>query len=203
VRGVVAGESRAADGVRLDLAGAATVTVSLMLAVYAIVEGNVRDELHPDPRAAGAAAALFALDSRHRGPCAIAFDAARLFRLRSVSTPRRGVLWSAAMLPWSSSPRSTCSSCSATAPCRSGWVPSANLIMGAFSLGLSAKIVTALRSVASLGRRLACWRLPAWRCSRACRCTVASFVDVLPGHAASGAGRGRVASILAAGRMAR
>jgi len=31
----------AADGVRLDLAGAATVTSSLMLAVYAIVEGNV------------------------------------------------------------------------------------------------------------------------------------------------------------------
>ena len=70
---------------RLDLAGAATITGSLMLAVYAIVNGN--EAGWTSPRTVGLLAGAAGLLG--------------LFRLRNVATANVvGVLWAAAMFAW-------------------------------------------------------------------------------------------------------
>src|SRR5437016_6281597 len=87
---------------RLDLAGAVTVTGSLMLAVYAIVNGNQNGWTSARTLGVlGAAAVIFAsflaIESRVRIP----LMPLRLFRLRNLSTANiAGVLWAAAMFAW-------------------------------------------------------------------------------------------------------
>jgi EmrB/QacA subfamily drug resistance transporter len=130
--------------VRLDLAGAATITGSLMLAVYAIVNGN--DAGWTSARTLGllgAAAALLALflalEARVRDPLV----PLGLFRLRNVATANVvGVLWAAAMFAWFFLTALYLQLVLGYSPLEVGlaFLPS-NLIMGAFSLGLSARIV--------------------------------------------------------------
>ena len=87
---------------RLDIAGAVTVTTSLMLAVYAIVNGNQVGWMSGQSVGLiGAAAVLLALflliESRVRAP----LMPLRLFRSRSISTANIiAVLWAAAVFAW-------------------------------------------------------------------------------------------------------
>ena len=87
---------------RLDIAGAVTVTTSLMLAVYAIVNGNQVGWLSGQSVGLiGAAAVLLGLflliESRVRAP----LMPLRLFRSRSISTANIiAVLWAAAVFAW-------------------------------------------------------------------------------------------------------
>ena len=93
---------RSAETARLDVAGAMTVTGSLMLAVYAIVNGN--EAGWTSGQTVGllaASAALLALFLVDRGARRAPLDAAALFRLRNVATANAvGVLWAAAMFAW-------------------------------------------------------------------------------------------------------
>src|SRR4030095_12981952 len=90
------------DAGRLDIAGAVTVTASLMLAVYAIVNGNEAGWTSTRTIGLLAAAvvllALFlAIEARVRSP----LRPLGLFRLRNVATANVvGVLWAAAMFAW-------------------------------------------------------------------------------------------------------
>ncbi|MDX6415248.1 MAG: hypothetical protein QOH23_2658 [Gaiellaceae bacterium] len=129
---------------RLDIAGAVTVTASLMLAVYTIVKGN--DVGWLTARTVGllaASAALLALfvaiESRVRSP----LMPLGLFRLRNVATANVvGILWAAAMFAWFFISALYLQLVLGYSPLQVGlaFLP-ANLIMGAFSIGLSAKLV--------------------------------------------------------------
>ena len=129
---------------KVDVAGAATVTLSLMLAVYAVVNGNgvgwtSARTLGLLAAAAALMVAFLLIESRVESPLV----PLRLFKLRNVSSANViGVLWAAAMF----------SSFFLTAlylqlvlgykPLDVGltFLP-ANVIMAVFSLGLSARIV--------------------------------------------------------------
>jgi EmrB/QacA subfamily drug resistance transporter len=129
---------------RLDVAGAVTVTASLMLAVYAIVNGN--DAGWTSTRTLGLLAAsavllgvFLAVEARVESPLV----PLRLFRLRNVSVSNViGVLWAAAMFAWFFLSALYMQLVLGYSPLQVGlaFLP-ANLIMGAFSLGLSAKLV--------------------------------------------------------------
>jgi EmrB/QacA subfamily drug resistance transporter len=137
------GSGQAGAG-RLDVAGAVTVTTSLMLAVYAIVDGNEAGWSSAQTigllAAAGVLLALFlGIEARVRNP----LMPLGLFRLRNVATANVvGVLWAGAMFAWffiSALYMQLVLGYSAL-QVGLGFLP-ANLIMAAFSLGLSAKIV--------------------------------------------------------------
>ena len=87
---------------RLDVVGAVTVTSSLMLAVYAIVNGNQAGWTSGQTIgllvAAAALLAIFLIvEARVRSPLV----PLGLFRLRNVATANIvGVLWAAAMFAW-------------------------------------------------------------------------------------------------------
>ena len=129
---------------RLDVAGAVTVTASLMIAVYAIVNGNGTGWTSAQTlgllAAAAALMALFlAIEARVRSP----LMPLSLFRLRNVATANvLGVLWAAAMFAWFFLSALYLQRVLGYSPLEVGlaFLP-ANLIMGAFSLGLSAKLV--------------------------------------------------------------
>jgi EmrB/QacA subfamily drug resistance transporter len=129
---------------RLDVAGAVTVTASLMIAVYAIVNGNGTGWTSALTlgllAAAAALMALFlAIEARVRSP----LMPLSLFRLRNVATANvLGVLWAAAMFAWFFLSALYLQRVLGYSPLEVGlaFLP-ANLIMGAFSLGLSAKLV--------------------------------------------------------------
>jgi EmrB/QacA subfamily drug resistance transporter len=129
---------------RLDLAGALTVTSSLMLAVYAIVNGNQVG--WTSARTTGllaAAAALLALFLVLEARVASPLMPLNLFRLRNVATANVvGVLWAAAMFAWFFISALYLQLVLGYSPMEVGlaFLP-ANLIMGGFSLGLSAKLV--------------------------------------------------------------
>jgi len=128
----------------LDLGGAFTVTTSLMLAVYAIVNGNESGWI--SVRTLGllvAAIALFAIfifiESRVSSP----IMPLGLFRLRNLAIANMiGVLWSAGMFAWFFLSALYMQLVLGYSPMHVGlaFLP-ANIIMAAFSLGLSAKIV--------------------------------------------------------------
>jgi EmrB/QacA subfamily drug resistance transporter len=96
------GDRTPASAGRLDIAGAVTVTASLMLAVYAIVNGNETGwgsrETIGLLVAAGALLAIFlAIEARVSAP----LMPLGLFRLRNVSTANAvGVLMAGAMFGW-------------------------------------------------------------------------------------------------------
>ena len=141
---VVPGARTAASAARLDVAGAVTVTSALMLAVYAIVNGNeVGWTSARTLGLLGLSAALFAgfvaLEARIASPLV----PLRLFRLRNVATANVvGVLWAAAMFAWFFISALYLQLVLGYSPLQVGlaFLP-ANLIMGAFSIGLSAKLV--------------------------------------------------------------
>jgi EmrB/QacA subfamily drug resistance transporter len=136
--------SRALDGPRLDVAGAITVTAALMLAVYAIVNGNQAGWISAQTLGllAGAAillAGFVAWEARVRSPLV----PLGLFRRRNLATANGvGVLWAGAMFAWFFLSALYLQLVLGYSPLQVGlaFLP-ANLIMGAFSLGLSAKLV--------------------------------------------------------------
>jgi MFS family permease len=134
----------AAAGGRLDITGAISVTASLMLAVYAIVNGNEKGWTSGQTLGVLAASvALFAtfltIESRVRVP----LMPLRLFRLRNLSTASVvGVLWAAAMFAWFFMAALYLQLVLGYSPLQIGlaFLPG-NVIMGALSIGLSAKLV--------------------------------------------------------------
>jgi EmrB/QacA subfamily drug resistance transporter len=129
---------------RLDIAGAVTITAALMLAVYAIVNGNQAGWTSAQTLGLlGAGAALLAvflgLEARGRSPLV----PLGLFRLRNVVVSNAvGVLWAAAMFAWFFVSALYLQLVLGYSPLQVGlaFLPS-NLIMGALSVGLSAKLV--------------------------------------------------------------
>jgi EmrB/QacA subfamily drug resistance transporter len=129
---------------RLDVAGALTVTASLMLAVYAIVNGNEVGwtSLRTLGLLAVAGALLvtfLAIEAKATAP----LMPLGLFRLRNVSTANVvGVLWAAAMFAWFFLSALYLQLVLGYSPLKVGlaFLP-ANLIMAVLSLGLSAKLV--------------------------------------------------------------
>jgi len=128
----------------LDIAGAVTVTSSIMLATYAIVGGNEAGwESTQTLGLLGAAVALLiaflVIESRVKAP----LMPLGLFRLRNVAVANVvGVFWAAAMFAWFFLSALYMQLVLGYAPMKVGiaFLPS-NLIMAAFSLGLSAKII--------------------------------------------------------------
>jgi EmrB/QacA subfamily drug resistance transporter len=133
-----------AAGGRLDVAGAVTVTASLMLAVYAIVNGNGTGWITGQTLGLlGGALVLMALflatEARVKSP----LMPLGLFRLRNVATANVvGVLWAAAMFAWFFLSALYLQKVLGYSPLEVGlaFLPT-NLVMGAFSIGLSAKLV--------------------------------------------------------------
>jgi len=129
---------------RLDVAGAVTVTAALMLAVYAIVNGNETGWTSGQTVGLLAAAAVLlavflGIEARARSPLV----PLGLFRLRNVATANVvGVLWAGAMFAWFFLSALYLQLVLGYSPLEVGlaFLP-ANLIMAAFSLGLSAKLV--------------------------------------------------------------
>src|SRR5205807_3193923 len=133
-----------AAGERIDLAGAATITGALMLAIYAIVNGNQQGWTSAQTLgllggAAGLLGAFIWLESHVRVPLV----PLRLFRLRNFSTANVvGVLWAAAMFAWFFMAALYLQLVLGYRPLQIGlaFLPG-NVIMGALSIGLSAKLV--------------------------------------------------------------
>ncbi|HEX4365159.1 MAG TPA: MFS transporter [Solirubrobacteraceae bacterium] len=138
-----AGRGPASDG-RLDVGGAVTVTAALMLAVYAIVNGNGAGWTSAQTlgllAAAVALIAVFvAIEARSRSP----LMPLGLFRLRNVATAQViGILWAAGMFAWFFLSALYLQLVLGYSPLQVGlaFLP-ANLIMAVFSVGLSAKLV--------------------------------------------------------------
>ncbi|WP_395757681.1 MFS transporter [Achromobacter sp. EB05] len=134
----------AAGGGRLDVAGALAVTASLMLAVYAVVNGNEAGWTSAQSLGLlGAAALLMALFLAIEARVAEPLMPLALFRLRNVATANVvGVLWAAGMFAWFFVSALYMQLVLGYDAMQVGlaFLP-ANLIMAAFSLGLSAKLV--------------------------------------------------------------
>jgi|SRR5215212_8941107 EmrB/QacA subfamily drug resistance transporter len=145
---------------RLDVAGAVTVTAALMVAVYAIVNGNQNGWTSAETLGLlGGAALLLALfvviESRVRSPLV----PLGLFKLRNIRVSNTvGVLWAAAMFAWFFLTALYLQLVLGYSPLQVGlaFLP-ANLIMGALSIGLSAKLVMrfGLRKPLAVGLLLA------------------------------------------------
>ena len=140
---IPSGRGMAATG-RLDVAGAVLVTTSLILAVYAIVNGN--DKGWTSTQTLGLLigsgvlmTAFLVVESRVSAP----LMPLRILKLRNVATSNVvGVLWAAAMFAWFFLSALYLQLVLGYSPLQVGlaFLP-ANLIMGAFSIGLSAKLV--------------------------------------------------------------
>ncbi len=134
----------AASGTRLDVAGAITVTASLMLAVYAIVNGNEAGWTSAQTLVLlGAAGALLAaflvIESRVSDP----LMPLALFRRRNLATANvMGVLWAAAMFAWFFLSALYLQIVLRYDPLQVGlaFLPG-NVVMAVFSVGISAKLV--------------------------------------------------------------
>jgi EmrB/QacA subfamily drug resistance transporter len=141
---VISRERVASAAQRLDVAGAVTVTVSLMTAVYAIVNGNEVGWL--TGRTLGLLAtsglllaAFLGIEARVRSPLV----PLRLFRLRNIAVSNAvGVLWAGAMFAWFFLTALYLQLVLGYSPLQVGlaFLPG-NLIMGAMSIGLSARLV--------------------------------------------------------------
>ncbi|HEY6015504.1 MAG TPA: DHA2 family efflux MFS transporter permease subunit [Gaiellaceae bacterium] len=138
-----AGRVAAADR-RLDVAGAVVVTSALMVAVYAIVGGNEAGWTSTRTLGLlGSAAALLALFVAIEARVASPLMPLGLFRLRSLATANGvGVLWSAAMFAWFFLSALYLQLVLGYSPLEIGlaFLP-ANLVMGALSVGVSARLV--------------------------------------------------------------
>jgi EmrB/QacA subfamily drug resistance transporter len=129
---------------RLDVAGAVTVTASLMTAVYAIVNGNEVGWVTGRTLGLLAAAAVLltiflVIEAHVRSPLV----PLRLFRLRNIAVSNAvGVLWAGAMFAWFFLTALYLQLVLGYSPLQVGlaFLPG-NLVMGAMSIGLSAKLV--------------------------------------------------------------
>jgi EmrB/QacA subfamily drug resistance transporter len=129
---------------RLDVAGATLVTAALLLAVYATVEGNAAGWLSGQTiglvtAAAVLLAAFLAVEARVSAPLV----PLALLRLRNLAVANVvGVLWAAAMFAWFFLSALYLQLVLRYSPLEVGltFLP-ANVVMAAFSLGLSAKLV--------------------------------------------------------------
>ena len=147
-----------ASGTRLDIAGAVTVTASLMLAVYAIVNGNEAgwtsgQTLGLLTASIALLAAFFVIESRVADPLV----PLALFRRRNLATANvMGVLWAAAMFAWFFLSALYLQVVLRYDPLQVGlaFLPG-NVIMAIFSVGISAKLVMRYGLKAPLGTGLA------------------------------------------------
>lgn len=141
---VLLAPDRGTSATRLDVGGAVTVTASLMLAVYAIVNGNESGWMSGQTIGLLAASiVLFSvflfIEARFSAPLV----PLHIFRQRNFTTTNIiGILWSAAMFAWFFLSALYMQLVLQYSPMQVGlaFLP-ANLIMAVFSLGLSAKIV--------------------------------------------------------------
>ena len=188
---IPAGRGAAGTG-RLDVGGAVTVTMSLMLAVYAIVNGNAAGWTSVQTialLAVGAAllALFLGIEAQVRAP----LMPLGLFRLRNVAVANVvGVLWAAAMFAWFFISALYMQLVLGYSPMQVGlaFLP-ANLIMGAFSLGLSAKMVMrfGIRGPLAIGLLLGAAGLSLFARAPA---DGTFLIDVLPGMLLLGVGAG-------------
>jgi len=146
---------------RLDVTGAITVTTSLMLAVYAIVNGNETGWTSTRTLGLlGAAVVLLAVFLTIEARVAAPLMPLRIFRLRNLNVANIvGVLWAAGMFAWFFIAALYLQIVLGYGPMQVGlaFLP-ANIIMAAFSLGLSAKLVMrfGVRKPLTVGLALAC-----------------------------------------------
>src|SRR4051812_20025317 len=141
---LIPSEHIAAASRRLDVAGAVTVTVALLLAVYAIVNGN--DQGWTSLQTLGLLAVSVLLlagfvliESRVEAPLV----PLRLFKLRNLTTANGvGILWAAAMFAWFFLSALYLQKVLGYTPLQVGlaFLP-ATLVMGALSIGVSARLV--------------------------------------------------------------
>ena len=147
-----------ASGTRLDVAGAITVTASLMLAVYAIVNGNEAGWTSGQTvglltASIAVLAAFFVIESRISDPLV----PLGLFRRRNLATANvMGVLWAAAMFAWFFLSALYLQVVLRYDPLQVGlaFLPG-NVVMAVFSVGISAKLVMRYGLRAPLGTGLA------------------------------------------------
>ncbi|WP_255176111.1 DHA2 family efflux MFS transporter permease subunit [Bordetella genomosp. 5] len=177
---------------RLDLAGACAITAALMLAVYAVVNGNEAGwtslaTLSMLGAAAVLLAAFIAIEARVREP----LMPLGLFRLRNVATANVvGVLWAAALFAWFFISALYMQVVLGYSPMQVGlaFLP-ANIVMALFSLGGSARLVMrfGIRAPLAAGLLLAALGL-AWFA----RVPEAGgfWIDVMPGMTLLGVGAG-------------
>ncbi|KCB41978.1 MFS transporter [Bordetella hinzii] len=170
----------------LDVAGAVTVTLSLMLAVYAVVNANEAGWISAQSLtllllAAALMVAFLRIEARASSP----LMPLSLFTLRNVATANGvGVLWAASMFAWFFLSALYMQAVLGYTPMQVGlaFLP-ANLIMAAFSLGGSARLVMRFGIRPPLAALGLAWfaRAP----------VEGSFMlDVLPGMVALGVGAG-------------
>jgi EmrB/QacA subfamily drug resistance transporter len=177
---------------RLDIAGAATVTTSLILAVYAIVNGNEAGWTSVQTLSLlGIAIALMgtflAIEARVRAP----LMPLGLFRLRNLSTANvMGVLWAAAMFASFFLSALYLQLVLGYSPLQIGlaFLPG-NALMAALSVGLSAKLVMRFGIKPPLTVGLLCAGAGLLLFSRA-PVDGSFLIDVLPGMLLIGLGAG-------------
>jgi EmrB/QacA subfamily drug resistance transporter len=151
---VLPGARGVTEKVRLDVAGAVTITASLMVAVYAIVNGN--DVGWTTARTLGLlaiAVAILALFLWIESRVAAPLVPLGLFRLRNLAISNVvGILWSAGMFAWFFLSALYLQLVLGYSPLQVGlaFLPG-NIIMAVFSLGLSARIVMRFGIRAPLG----------------------------------------------------
>jgi EmrB/QacA subfamily drug resistance transporter len=141
---VIPGARATTTAHQLDVAGAVTVTASLVTAVYAIVNGNqvgwlTARTLGLLAACGGLLATFLAIEARVRSPLV----PLRLFRLRNIAVSNVvGVLWAGAMFAWFFLTALYLQLVLGYSPLQVGlaFLPG-NLVMGAVSIGLSAKLV--------------------------------------------------------------
>src|SRR5438128_12192383 len=149
---------RPAGAGSLDVAGAVTVTASLMLAVYAIVNGNEAGWTSGQTvgllaAAVALLAAFFVIESRVSDPLV----PLTLLRRRNLAIANvMGVLWAAAMFAWFFLSALYLQVVLRYDPLQVGlaFLPG-NVIMAIFSVGISAKLVMRFGLSAPLGTGLA------------------------------------------------
>jgi EmrB/QacA subfamily drug resistance transporter len=151
---VLPGARGVTEKVRLDVAGAVTITASLMVAVYAIVNGN--DVGWTTARTLGLlaiAVAILALFLWIESRVAAPLVPLGLCRLRNLAISNVvGILWSAGMFAWFFLSALYLQLVLGYSPLQVGlaFLPG-NIIMAVFSLGLSARIVMRFGIRAPLG----------------------------------------------------
>jgi EmrB/QacA subfamily drug resistance transporter len=190
---VVIPDARVASAAqRLDVAGAVVVTASLVIAVYAIVNGNEVGWL--TGRTLGLLAAsstllaiFLVIEARVPSPLV----PLRLFRLRNIAVSNAvGVLWAGAMFAWFFLTALYLQLVLGYSPLEVGlaFLPG-NLVMGAMSIGLSARLVMRFGVRPPLGVGLLCAALGLLLLARAP--VDGDFaVDVLPSMILLGLGAG-------------
>lgn len=186
--------SRRADAppARVDIGGAITVTASLMLAVYAIVNGNQAGWFSPTTLGLLALAValligFIVIEARVRAP----LMPLGLFRLRNVSVANLvAVLWAAAMFAWFFISALYMQRVLGYNPLEVGlaFLPG-NLIMAFLSLGLSARLIMRFGIRRPLGVGLLAAALGLALFARA-PLDGGFLLDVLPGMTLLGVGAG-------------